>query len=704
MSRTTFGKLRIVLAAALAVAALTTALGGCRTFAPPTPEELRGRAADKFEEGTRYEDRREYTRAIRCYQEALSLAPRPLILYELGHCYAEIGDLNRAEEYLNRALEMQPDYRMALLELERVRFLREKSGVPRSSLGAAAGPAVGRPAPTARSVAETTRRIPSVARPADEEPILLVDDGSAMPARTVEGDLPPAMPNPPFMAKKTGVETADVRPAEKSLKPQPVLERITAPDETPSQTPPDLVAAAKPGMTKIAEASPQRPPRERVAAPPTTTKAASPEDERSNTVIIRPKTPRLRPVASPTPKPSVSKPTPAPTPGPRVIALPEVEIPRPPEPKQVAQGPLRMEDFLTTEEMRAAEPAPAPSIAVAAKPSPTPGQAPRVSTLDSESLPEIETPATPRPQPTATPRPAATPPRPAPTATPKPPPPATPRPTATPAPRPATTPTPVPVATTAPETPVPARTATPTPEPKPSPVSYEEIHNTLFTDRTESGRPAPEVRSRVDAEGGKIFSSRETGQSIMLDTFPYHYQNGKSLVEMREYDKAEEEFTRALSLDPTNLDGLLALGDVLNKQGRAQAALDQYQKAAKMHPREPRVQLKIGNLFINDKRPEAQEAARKAFKRAGQIDPSYYRAFNNLGIIEMNAGNYDEAIEHFKKVLELEPEYANAHLNLGIIYQDHKGNKLDAYYHYSRYIELGGERSPEVEQWRSALN
>jgi tetratricopeptide (TPR) repeat protein len=605
----------IFLSISLALGAALGA-GGCRRFRTLSPEERRNRAIERWHEGYEQEKGGNYARAIELYQDALTLSPIPVCLYQLGHCYMKTGDLDRAEEYLVRALDAEPDYKQALYDLQRVADMKAQQPKGQGTGGA---PGEGTPGQG------TWRDLLPAFQDLDRRPLTLVDDGSPAPARTADGAQPPPLPEHPWIAG-TAAPSEGI-PAAHGLSPTPTLELIAS--AQPEREPPRGTTAERPGSEpgiRIAQAEPKAP-------------------------EIKP-TPESRPATPPKPP---EKPTP--TPRPRATAT------------------LQPKPTATPEPIPTATPTPIP----AAAPEPV-----------SPATPTAAPTATSKPEPTATssPQPTATP-RPKPTATPRP------KPTDTPQPKPTATPQPQPT-----PTPEPKPTATPTPKPP----SYEDVHQILFpTPKPEPPKVASDAER--DTPGLSTEDVSPPGSQAVLSTFPFHYAKAKELVEVQEYDRAVEEFQKALRFEPRNLACLLSFGDCYEKKGTAyfRQALDLYEQAAQYHPREARVYLKIGNLHLRRKGSEDWKAAEEAYKKAVQIDPNYKFAYSNLGYIAMQNGKPDEAIDSYQKCLAIDEKYPLPHLNLGILYQEYKADKYSAYYHYKRYIELGGSRSEDAKKWLEEL-
>ncbi len=655
----------------------------CHSVDSLTEDERRSLAIDRWYEGhTQYEEKGDYVRAIEIYQDALSISPRQVILYQLGHCYMKTNDLDRAEEYLSRALEMQPDYYLARIDLQYVYELKQRINKE-----------------SGNQVANNMRDLSWDYQPGlkiDRKPMYLEDDGTTELAHIVGADQPAVLPEHPSVTeelKKATLEHNIIPEAvmEKVLPDQQSAENIVvaqAPVKRPIIEIPSLpektsqpVPTSTPWPTKIPEPTPTKIPPTPTKVPPTATAVPivevlptkqpeptrAPSKPRMIPLIDTGTTPKPAPTATalPTRLPAVEKPTKTPQP---VVSTDTKELP------EIANGPVMYNSPAPSE-----SPTPIPTIA--------PTAVPPTATPKPTAVPPTSTPKPTVVPPTSTPKPTAVPP----TATPKPtavPPTETPQPTATPKAVPTWKPSPVPTATAKP---------TRTPKPTAIPPSAEKVHNTLF--------PTGSSQTGLRTDANREQTSGTSLAEMSLNTFPYHFRQAKRFQEMTEYDRAIGEFEKALRIDPHSLDARLALGDCYRRKGNGYFgnAFEQYKKAKQQYPDEPRVYLKIGVLYMKSTQPGAKAEARKAFLQATKVDPLYKSAYNNLGILSMQDGDVQKAIDFFGDVLEIDPDYANAHLNLGILYQDYNRNENLAYYHYRRYLDLGGRRATEVRKWMQKL-
>jgi superkiller protein 3 len=72
----------------------------------------------------------------------------------------------------------------------------------------------------------------------------------------------------------------------------------------------------------------------------------------------------------------------------------------------------------------------------------------------------------------------------------------------------------------------------------------------------------------------------------------------------------------------------------------------------------------INNLGVNLEIRQKHEEAIKYYKMALQITPNDARIYFNLGVAYGNNNNISEAINNFRRAIDLNPEFKEAHLAL----------------------------------------
>lgn len=98
------------------VTALTVLSLACATAAPPR-NEARTRAIDLISEGQTLEKQGNNQAAYQKYYESAQLAPSPSAYYHLGRAARLAGNTDIARQWLNYALQMNPSFELAKVEL-----------------------------------------------------------------------------------------------------------------------------------------------------------------------------------------------------------------------------------------------------------------------------------------------------------------------------------------------------------------------------------------------------------------------------------------------------------------------------------------------------------------------------------------------------------------------------------------------------------
>ena len=174
------------------------------------------------------------------------------------------------------------------------------------------------------------------------------------------------------------------------------------------------------------------------------------------------------------------------------------------------------------------------------------------------------------------------------------------------------------------------------------------------------------------------------------------YNNlGAALADAGQYDKAIEQYHKALQINPYYPNAYTNLGFALAKQGKVEQSITQFLKALELKPRDYETLSNLGvALLMQNRQAEAIEYLSEAvalnpyfakahnnlgvalnrlgraqdaidqYSIALQLDPDYAEAYNNLGVALANQGRFDEAIEQFSAALKIYPGYANARQNL----------------------------------------
>jgi len=151
-------------------------------------------------------------------------------------------------------------------------------------------------------------------------------------------------------------------------------------------------------------------------------------------------------------------------------------------------------------------------------------------------------------------------------------------------------------------------------------------------------------------------------QAIDLDTFGQdfsnelvdtHFRTGQILSQRREWDRAKEEFQRALALDPEHSASLVGLGAVQFHQEEFDEARRSIERALAFEPDDAWARYWLGSL---DYQEGLWEEAIVEFQHAIRLMPKNAWSYYWLGEAYRQAQQEDEAIVQYRKALELDPQ------------------------------------------------
>lgn len=159
---------------------------------------------------------------------------------------------------------------------------------------------------------------------------------------------------------------------------------------------------------------------------------------------------------------------------------------------------------------------------------------------------------------------------------------------------------------------------------------------------------------------------------------------GHVLRKEKQFDRAKENFEKALVLNPNNDITRNNLGDVYLEEGRLDDALVQLRKAIELNPNLSTSRDNLGLALLRlGKIAEGTEQIQNAIS----LDPLNGHAWNDLGNALYAVGNHAGAKTAFTKALEIDSTLADAHFNLGVILQQ-EGAAEDAEAHFEKELAL----------------
>ena len=117
-----------------------------------------------------------------------------------------------------------------------------------------------------------------------------------------------------------------------------------------------------------------------------------------------------------------------------------------------------------------------------------------------------------------------------------------------------------------------------------------------------------------------------------------------------EWRKAEQEFKRAIALDPHNAEALSFYSMFLGFEERFDEAISQGRRTLEIDPLSPLINMNVGWTYLSA--GLSDEALDQAGKMI-EIEPDFFGAYWLKGAIYLSEGKYEEAVEDLKKAVSL---------------------------------------------------
>jgi len=168
-----------------------------------------------------------------------------------------------------------------------------------------------------------------------------------------------------------------------------------------------------------------------------------------------------------------------------------------------------------------------------------------------------------------------------------------------------------------------------------------------------------------------------------------------------DYATAEKILQEILHQDPNTVYALEYLANAQLILGQASECEKTVAHALALDPDDPPCLQFLGILRYNQKKlDESLNALSRSAKYLATTNPAtqFY-----LGKVLQEKGLRSAAETAFRKTLEVEPNYSDAHYNLAFVYATEKPPSLAlARWHYQRAVDLGHEKSQELERLLAA--
>jgi tetratricopeptide (TPR) repeat protein len=131
------------------------------------------------------------------------------------------------------------------------------------------------------------------------------------------------------------------------------------------------------------------------------------------------------------------------------------------------------------------------------------------------------------------------------------------------------------------------------------------------------------------------------------------------------FDEARRDAEAVLRLNPHAPKAYVVLGMVADYSGNEADAEDEYAKALQVDPQDLQARVQLANVFLMERK---LDAARQQLDRALTLDPHSLVARYELARVERAEGNLSTAIKDLETVEQQNPEWLQPHMELVTLY------------------------------------
>ncbi|KAJ3391369.1 anaphase-promoting complex subunit cdc27 [Entophlyctis sp. JEL0112] len=216
----------------------------------------------------------------------------------------------------------------------------------------------------------------------------------------------------------------------------------------------------------------------------------------------------------------------------------------------------------------------------------------------------------------------------------------------------------------------------PVPNQKDSVVQIDIIKTISIMARAHSSFKSFNCSETIEILNLLDLSEQETGWTAILIA--------QSYFEMAEYEKAEEWFLKARTLEPHCVLGMDLFSSTLWHLRKEYTLSHLAHELVEFHRMTPQAWCAIGNCFSLKKE---HDVALKCFTRAVQIDGDCSYAYTLCGHECISMEDNEKALQYFRMALRCNKRHYNAWFGMGYVYLSQEKYDL-AEFHFKRALEI----------------
>lgn len=156
-------------------------------------------------------------------------------------------------------------------------------------------------------------------------------------------------------------------------------------------------------------------------------------------------------------------------------------------------------------------------------------------------------------------------------------------------------------------------------------------------------------------------------------------------TKMQEWvDSARQSCTKATSLNADAPTSHSCLGTIFSGTGQYERAIDEFQRALELDATNDVLYIGLANAY---ERANQVEQAEQTFRRAIALRPHYWGGYHYLGVYYFRHSSFDNALRMFQQVVQLVPDSFRGYANLGGVYLA-QGKHADAIQAFQKSLAI----------------
>jgi len=151
--------------------------------------------------------------------------------------------------------------------------------------------------------------------------------------------------------------------------------------------------------------------------------------------------------------------------------------------------------------------------------------------------------------------------------------------------------------------------------------------------------------------------------SINDSYFEANLKSGNVCLELKEFEKAENYFRKALSTDPNSIESALGLLRIYHFQGKIDVAINLGEKLSKADPKNLRIHQTLKDLYFQK---GEKEKALNELEILSSLMPQDKQLYKELAYLYKEKNENKKNLQCYQKILEIDPEDTDAHIAMAI--------------------------------------